>query len=222
MSYAPYAPSYYAPASSSAYRSKSQSQPVIKKLCKVCQDAGKPEQEYTSHNIRETKDPSSRTVCPTLLALECRFCFKRGHTVKYCSAAKKQQNEPIKRTDVEANNSAKKSQTRQPKNVFMLLESDSDQSDSDTKEKEKIAPSPVTNASLKSTQKQALNYKSLIAVTEQQSAAKVAEAKLLREARLLREAEQDKKQKATKTSWIDAVSSSEEEYSDNEEDAGEL
>lgn len=60
----------------------------IQKYCKVCHDAGKSESEYRSHCTRETRDPNSRVTCPTLLNLECRFCFKRGHTVKYCKILK--------------------------------------------------------------------------------------------------------------------------------------
>jgi hypothetical protein len=60
----------------------------IQKYCKVCHDAGKTETEYRSHFTRETRDPSSKVVCPTLLALECRYCFKKGHTVKYCLVLK--------------------------------------------------------------------------------------------------------------------------------------
>jgi ribosomal protein L44E len=56
--------------------------------CKVCHDSGKPESEYRSHSTRETRDPNSRITCPVLLALECRFCHKTGHTVKYCPALK--------------------------------------------------------------------------------------------------------------------------------------
>lgn len=52
-----------------------------KPCCKVCQDAGKPEDVYTSHWV---KDLSGKTVCPTLLNSECRFCHKLGHTTKYC------------------------------------------------------------------------------------------------------------------------------------------
>lgn len=72
-----------------------------KMYCKVCHDAGKTEAVYTSHFIRETVDPNSKTVCPTLLALECRFCFCKGHTVKYCSTLKKRNAERL-RTNNEA------------------------------------------------------------------------------------------------------------------------
>ena len=64
-------------------------QRVAKKYCKVCLDAGKPESEYRSHFTRESSDPNSKVVCPTLLALECRYCFKKGHTVKYCDVLKR-------------------------------------------------------------------------------------------------------------------------------------
>jgi hypothetical protein len=57
-----------------------------KPFCKVCADAGKTD---TAHYVRLTPDPKSPVVCPTLLALECRYCFKSGHTVKYCPLAKK-------------------------------------------------------------------------------------------------------------------------------------
>jgi hypothetical protein len=56
--------------------------------CKVCQDAGKPESVFRSHFTRESKDPNSKVCCPTLLSLECRYCFKQGHTVKYCKLLK--------------------------------------------------------------------------------------------------------------------------------------
>ena len=64
-------------------------QRVAKKYCKVCLDAGKPESEYRSHFTRESADPNSKVICPTLLALECRYCFKKGHTVKYCDVLKR-------------------------------------------------------------------------------------------------------------------------------------
>ena len=52
-----------------------------KPFCKVCQDAGKPESEYASHWV---KDLTGKTTCPTLLNTECRYCFKLGHTAKFC------------------------------------------------------------------------------------------------------------------------------------------
>lgn len=52
-----------------------------KPYCKVCHDAGKPESEYASHWV---KDLTGKTTCPTLLNTECRYCFKLGHTAKFC------------------------------------------------------------------------------------------------------------------------------------------
>lgn len=57
-------------------------------FCKVCADAGKTD---TAHYPRKTPDPNSAVVCPTLLALECRYCFNNGHTVKYCTVLKDRQ-----------------------------------------------------------------------------------------------------------------------------------
>lgn len=60
-----------------------------KPSCKVCKDAGKSETEYRSH---WPKNQDGKTVCPTLLAQECRYCRKSGHTVKYCQVLVKENN----------------------------------------------------------------------------------------------------------------------------------
>jgi len=57
-----------------------------KPYCKVCHDAGKPESEYTSHWV---KDLTGKTTCPTLLNTECRYCYKLGHTTKFCDVLAK-------------------------------------------------------------------------------------------------------------------------------------
>lgn len=59
----------------------------VKPFCKICYDSGKPESMYNSHFVRESRDVNSRVVCPTLLALQCRFCGVRGHTVSKCKKA---------------------------------------------------------------------------------------------------------------------------------------
>ena len=51
-------------------------------FCKVCMDAGKPEQTFTSHWV---KDNQGAVCCPTLLAQKCRYCDQSGHTVKFCT-----------------------------------------------------------------------------------------------------------------------------------------
>jgi hypothetical protein len=62
-----------------------QRQVARKAMCKVCVDAGKNEEEYSSHWV---KDKNGKVVCPTLLNQECRFCHKFGHTPKFCPLTK--------------------------------------------------------------------------------------------------------------------------------------
>lgn len=52
--------------------------------CKVCIDAGKSEEVFTSHHVR---DEAGVVICPTLLNQKCLNCGEFGHTVKYCSNA---------------------------------------------------------------------------------------------------------------------------------------
>lgn len=63
--------------------------PVVKPFCKVCFDANKPESQYTSHFVRKTKDLNSEILCPIILATECRYCHKFGHTISKCSLREK-------------------------------------------------------------------------------------------------------------------------------------
>jgi hypothetical protein len=58
----------------------------VRMHCKVCESAGKSEKEVKSHY---PKNRDGFTVCPTLLSQECRYCDKKGHTVKYCTMKKK-------------------------------------------------------------------------------------------------------------------------------------
>jgi hypothetical protein len=83
--------------SQSKSQAQAQAQPQgtsRKSFCKVCHDAGKTEQEYTSHFVRASPAPNAPVVCPTLLAQECRYCFEPGHTVSCCPGlAEKKMNE---------------------------------------------------------------------------------------------------------------------------------
>ena len=108
--------------------SKNSSSVALKKYCKVCHDAGKSETEYTSHFIRENRDPCSKVVCPTLLSLECRYCSKKGHTVKYCKNLEKDKIAEARQTKSSITNTKPKSQEKykQPNNMFSNLESDSE------------------------------------------------------------------------------------------------
>ena len=107
---------------------------VGKGYCKVCQDAGKSEAEYRSHFTRENPDPKSKVVCPTLLAQECRYCLKFGHTVKYCQILKTKGNEKS-RTEGSAKKQVKqpeKLNTIKTKNVFACLDSEDEDEEEDT------------------------------------------------------------------------------------------
>jgi len=53
-------------------------------FCKVCYDAGKSENEYTSHYVRSEQGANGKVVCPTLLTQECGYCGACGHTPKFC------------------------------------------------------------------------------------------------------------------------------------------
>lgn len=68
-----------------------------KPYCKVCYDVGRSESEYTSHWV---KDLAGNTICPTLLDTECRYCFKLGHTAKFCDvlANKNKERERVERS----------------------------------------------------------------------------------------------------------------------------
>ena len=70
-----------------SYKFNNNKKVVSKKpFCKVCHDAGKTEAEYTSHFVRSLPDFNGNTkvTCPILAATECRYCYKLGHTTKFC------------------------------------------------------------------------------------------------------------------------------------------
>jgi hypothetical protein len=118
----------------------------VQKLCKVCQDAGKTEAEYRSHFTREGRQPNSIVICPTLLALECRYCFKKGHTVKYCNVLKKENNIEDSRVsyrviekskNADNNNNMSKGKIT---NVFACLEYDSEEDTSLELSNKRVSP----------------------------------------------------------------------------------
>jgi hypothetical protein len=75
-----------------------------KPFCKVCFDAGLPEAKYTSHFVKSEPGPQGKTVCPTLLSQECRYCFDVGHTAGYCPiiAENKKMEEKAKKEEARA------------------------------------------------------------------------------------------------------------------------
>lgn len=122
----------------------------IKKYCKVCHDAGKSESEYQSHFIRENTNPNSKVVCPTLLSLECRYCSKKGHTVKYCKFLEKDKKLSSRRQEntnnyyCETNKDVIKG--KQSNNIFDNLESDSEEEDEKGKLPEIRFSEPVSTS----------------------------------------------------------------------------
>jgi hypothetical protein len=68
-------------------------------FCSVCKSAGKSEAEYTSHFVRENRDPNSRVVCPILLATECRYCKGIGHTKSHCPILKRRNEQRSQQKD---------------------------------------------------------------------------------------------------------------------------
>lgn len=125
---------------------KKSSSVAVKKYCKVCHDAGKSETEYTSHFIRETRDPQSKVVCPTLLSLECRYCSRKGHTVKYCKILEKDKIAEARQSQSQSQISKKpksEEKYKQSNNMFSNLESESEddeEQEEDVKEVEVRVP----------------------------------------------------------------------------------
>jgi hypothetical protein len=131
--------------------------------CKVCQDAGKPETEWAHW----PKDKTGKTTCPTLLAQDCRYCQKAGHTVKYCPKLVKD-NADKERREKQSNKPGKKTQPQvqyhpqQKNNRFDLLLDDDDEDNEEIRNECKItkkdqeypqlcAPSKVKYTSNKAT-----------------------------------------------------------------------
>lgn len=133
-----------------SYNNRKQS--VAKKFCKVCQDAGKSESEYTSHFVRDSPGPNGKVICPTLLSQNCRGCGINGHTYKYCPLIKQNMKEDRreqrwKQSEEKLVQSVKVPQEKKEvkeivvksgKYASILMSSSSDEEDDDVPEK-KIA-----------------------------------------------------------------------------------
>ena len=167
--------------------------PAYKTFCKVCQDSGKLISEYTNHNVR---DRSGNTVCPTLLAQECRNCYKRGHTIKYCSLLKaaSEPAKPVKKAYKEP----VKAPIR-PKNVFMVFDDDSESEKEEEKpiKQEKTEFPALKAATLTAPKKPVLNYGTIIEqVNNPEFALALAEAKEKSKALALAQAKAEEQEKA--------------------------
>ena len=90
-----------------------------KTCCKVCKDAGKPESEYTSHSVRA----NNKVICPTLLATECRYCWQKGHTTKFCPALEAKERQQVS----EVKKALPQIQPIKKRGCFDVLAEDSDE-----------------------------------------------------------------------------------------------
>jgi len=192
--------------------------PVHKLFCKVCQDAGKSDQECTNHSVR---DKSGKTVCPTLLSQCCRNCGENGHTVKYCPLLKAR-SEPEKKAPAPIQKQAYKST-----NAFIILESDSEEEGEILLAPMVFGDFPIIAPALTIDEKPKLNYRKIIQqVNDPESYAKAKreeleakrQAELIKLAKLQAIAETDREARELrlksikKTSrWVDAESSDEED-----------
>jgi len=145
----------------------------IKKYCKVCQDAGKSEAEYRSHFTRESSDPKSKVKCPTLLAMECRFCYKYGHTVKYCPTIKdnekhRKRNDAIARRN-ESIKTEVKSEGKSHNNLYSCFETDSEEEEIIKEEFPTLLSSSLTSSQFISTSYAAALSKPVIKIPEVKS-----------------------------------------------------
>jgi hypothetical protein len=142
-----------------------------KPFCKVCQDAGKPESEYSSHYVRSMPDKSGKTTvtCPTLLATECRFCYKLGHTTKFCpviEANKKSEEKASKQQAAKAIEQPKKQEQKAKSNAFAAFDDSSDEEKVATKVSIKVSKQVIEEfPSLGSTVKPAASLSGWAAVT---------------------------------------------------------
>lgn len=112
--------------------------------CKVCHDAGKPESDYTNHWVKSLPDKSgnSTIICPTLLDTQCRYCFKLGHTTKFCPVLE-QQNKKKEKENRRAQSAVNEQKTLQVKipsksSTFAILDlgSDSEEEEKEVKVRE--------------------------------------------------------------------------------------
>ena len=154
--------------------SKSNNIKAIVKYCKVCHDAGKSESDYRSHFIRESPAPTSRVVCPTLLALECRYCFNSGHTIKYCPTLKKHEKEELGNAYLTQTNSKATFNTHKPKtnissksNLFECLNHESsDEEDEPQKVQPKKAPEVQPKKAPEADIKQGMSYATVLSTKQ--------------------------------------------------------
>jgi hypothetical protein len=136
-----------------------------KPICTFCLNLGKTETEYSHYTYSlPDRNGKSNTLCPELLATECKYCFKLGHTVKYCPKLKQDEKdrERSKKVVVAKKTKPTTAPVKKPASVFNAL------MDSDSEDEE----SPNNQVS-----KQAENYPLLCAPTIKKVAVEKQEVK---------------------------------------------
>jgi len=133
-------------------RSNTRSAPTP--FCKVCMDAGKSKQEYTSHWVKSNDRLTGTMIitCPTLLSQECRYCHEFGHTAKYCHSLADKIKYDEKEPSSHFADKKKDQKVADKKATFDVLAYDSSDEEKQVKQKSKpkpvvvAAPKPVTTA----------------------------------------------------------------------------
>lgn len=136
------------------------------KFCKICKDTGKSLSEYTSHYVRESPDPNSKVVCPTLIAAVCRYCKNGGHTVKHCPKVQAKNRQEHKKNDhiisrdycKETTDSKKVKETDKFRSAFSVLDYDDDNEDDEDIE----STTPVTSPSSDIKKDNVISYASIL------------------------------------------------------------
>jgi hypothetical protein len=111
-----------------------------KPICTFCLNLGKTESEYSHYTYSlPDRNGKSKPLCQELLATECKYCFKLGHTIKFCPTLKQQDKERERAKKVEAAEKTKpKVQEKKPASIFAAL------MDSDSEDEVKVSK-PVEN-----------------------------------------------------------------------------
>ena len=183
---------------------------VNKPFCKVCHDAGKPESVYTSHFVRSAPGLNGKVVCPTLLSLECRYCYQSGHTVKFCSVLKENNNFQARAQEKQSVVQLRPTQKKQaikPTNVFAALDISDEESDEETKvstvviKEEFPALGGAKSSVQEATKPAAFSYAKALATEIPKPVVARPLPKIV-----------------TKSRWADAESSDEEDEDEDEED----
>ena len=130
--------------------------PAPQPYCAHCFNLKKPESEYRSHFLRASPDPKSAVVCPELLATNCRYCLKNGHTVGACPVlAAKKRDEEREAKQIESEARLKQQSIEQKKQTDMkkqqskgsfaaLFDSSDDEAEMTLKVSSKVSKKPIS------------------------------------------------------------------------------